>query len=76
MRVKFRLWPGQRSVLEGPIKSGTAHAMRGIDASFADWMISVHYRSEPRDDEVHKRLPRPAALNARRPVDESRSGEG
>lgn len=61
LRVKFRLWPGQGSLLEGPVKQSLAQSMREIDAGYADWMVTVHYRSEMPGTEPGRRLPRPSA---------------
>lgn len=62
VRIKFRVWPGQTQLIEGPIKEGIASAMKEFDPNYASWMVSVYYRAEPADSETSKRLPRPAAL--------------
>ncbi|MGB5265301.1 MAG: mechanosensitive ion channel family protein [Polyangiales bacterium] len=62
VRIKFRVWPGQSQLIEGPIKEGIANALKQLDASYASWMVSVYYRAEPPETEPHKRLPRPAVL--------------
>jgi nucleotide-binding universal stress UspA family protein len=36
-------------LLENAIKPCVVQALRAIDLSYADWMVSVHYRAEPRD---------------------------
>ena len=64
-RIKFRVWPGQGPLIEGPIKEALVNALRKLDGSYASWMVSVYYRAEPSDSEAHKRLPRPAVLRAR-----------
>ena len=62
VRIKFRVWPGQGQLIEGPIKEGLASALKQLDPSYAPWMVSVYYRAEPPESEPHKRLPRPAVL--------------
>lgn len=62
VRIKFRVWPGQTQLIEGPIKEGVASAMKEFDPGYASWMVSVYYRAEPPDSETSKRLPRPAVL--------------
>ncbi len=62
VRVKFRVWPGQSQLIEGPIREGIVNALKQLDASYASWMVSVYYRAEPPESELHKRLPRPAIL--------------
>jgi small conductance mechanosensitive channel len=60
-RTKFRIWPGQGAVIEGPVKSAMLDVLKGLDDRYADWMVAVHYRSEPREDASGPRLPRPAS---------------
>ncbi len=69
LRIKFRIWPGQGAVLENAVKPALAQFLRSVDDKYADWMISVHYRSEPAGRDPRRRLPRPSALHAH---DESR----
>lgn len=65
VRVKFRIWPGQPALLESAVKPAIVQAMRQLDPAYEPWMVSVHYRAEPRDRDPLRRLPRPAALRAR-----------
>ena len=65
LRIKFRIWPGQGAIVEGPVKASVVQALRRLDPGYADWMVTVHYRSEPRDDDPLRRLPRPASLEKR-----------
>lgn len=62
IRVKFRIWPGQGAILDTAVKPSLAQALRTLDPTYADWMVAVHYRAEPRSDDPAKRLPRPAAV--------------
>jgi len=64
VRIKFRVWPGQSQLIEGPIKEGIANALKQLDASYAPWMVSVYYRAESNESKLRKRLPRPAVLRA------------
>jgi small conductance mechanosensitive channel len=66
LRIKFRIWPGQGALLEGPVKAAAAQTLRSLDERFQDWMVTVHYRSEPLGGDPRKRLPRPAALRRER----------
>jgi hypothetical protein len=65
MRIEFRIWPGQAAVLEKTVAGGIVHSMKELDPNYADWMVTVHYRSESPSRDPRKRLPRPAALHAR-----------
>ena len=62
VRIKFRIWPGQGAVLERAVAASFAHAMKQRDPGYADWMVTVHYRSEPTSPDPKKRLPRPFAV--------------
>jgi small conductance mechanosensitive channel len=61
-RTKFRIWPGQGAIVEGPVKAAMLQLLKSVDDEYADWMVTVHYRSEPTSGEPSLRLPRPAAL--------------
>ncbi|MCA9530245.1 MAG: mechanosensitive ion channel [Myxococcales bacterium] len=61
IRVKFRIWPGQGALIEGPIKAHILGLLKGARADYPDYMLSVYYRAEPRDVAGPKALPRPAA---------------
>lgn len=65
LRLKFRIWPGQGALIEGPVKQSLVQSLRDIDPTFADWMVATHYRAESRDPRAGKRLPRPAAVRSR-----------
>lgn len=62
LRIKFRIWPGQGSLLESAVKQAVANSMRQIDAKYGDWMVTVYYRAEPPSDGSGRHLPRPSAL--------------
>jgi small conductance mechanosensitive channel len=61
-RIKFRIWPGQGALLERAVASAVVQAMKQIDPGFADWMVQVHYRSEPPASDPRRNLPRPSVL--------------
>ncbi len=44
LRVRFRLWPGQQALVEGPFRQRTIARMRELDPAFQDWMVTVTYR--------------------------------
>jgi small-conductance mechanosensitive channel len=71
LRVKFRIWPGQGALVETTVKQSLVQALRELDSAYADWMVAVHYRAEPRSKDPERRLPRPAVL--RRRTDDHRS---
>jgi small conductance mechanosensitive channel len=62
LRVKFRIWPGQGSIIEGFVKQSVVQAARAIDQNYADWMVVVHYRAESKHKTPDRLLPRPAVL--------------
>ncbi|HEX7089278.1 MAG TPA: hypothetical protein VF192_04040 [Longimicrobiales bacterium] len=43
VRVKFRLWPGQRTLIEGTFRQRAIHALRELDPGYADRMVTVTY---------------------------------
>lgn len=45
VRIKFRVWPGQGTLIEGPFRQRVIHALRKLDPDYADWMVSVTYRT-------------------------------
>lgn len=65
LRVKFRIWPGQGSILETVGKQTVVQGLRQLDTNYADWMVAVYYRAEPRGGDPKRQLPRPAALQQR-----------
>jgi small conductance mechanosensitive channel len=62
MRIKFRIWPGQGAILEGPVAGAVMQTMKQLEPGYERWMVSVHYRSESPGQDPRKRLPRPTAL--------------
>ncbi len=45
LRTKLRLWPGQQAAVETSFRQRALHALRSLDPSYADWMITVSYRA-------------------------------
>ncbi|MBN1843109.1 MAG: mechanosensitive ion channel [Deltaproteobacteria bacterium] len=45
-RIKFRVWPGQGTLIETAFKQRIVARMKDIDPDYADWMVAVTYRVE------------------------------
>jgi small conductance mechanosensitive channel len=45
LRVKFTIWPGQGTLIEGNFRQQMVNAMKTIDPAYADWMVTVTYRA-------------------------------
>lgn len=45
LRVRFRIWPGQNSIIENVFTQQTAAAMKTFDPNYATWQIVVTYRA-------------------------------
>lgn len=45
IRTKLRLWPGQQAAVEAAFRQRALHALRALDPSYADWMITITYRA-------------------------------
>src|SRR5690606_27366637 len=71
LRAKFRIWPGQTGIIEGPVRQSLLAVMREADPAYPDWAAAVHYRAEPEDRSAP--LPRPAAVTARLRSQENRA---
>jgi len=46
LRVKFRLWPGQNSIIETTFKQRVIDFMKKTHPNYSDWMITIAYRVE------------------------------
>ena len=44
-RLKFRIWPGQQSLIEPGFRQRVVAFMKTVDESYADWMVSVVLRA-------------------------------
>ena len=45
-RLIFQIWPGRGAPIESTYKQELINAIKMIDPSFADWMVSVNYEIE------------------------------
>jgi moderate conductance mechanosensitive channel len=45
LRVMFKIWPGQNSVIETVFRAQMVNAMKAIDPGYADWQVVVTYRA-------------------------------
>jgi small conductance mechanosensitive channel len=45
VRVHFKIWPGQGSLIENTFRQEVVRAMREIDPKYADWQVPVTYRA-------------------------------
>lgn len=44
LRFKFRLWPGQGSLLETVFRQRVVTALQELDPGYRDWMVNITYR--------------------------------
>jgi len=45
LRVQFKLWPGQGSLIETTFRQQVVSAMKSFDPNYADWQVPVAYRA-------------------------------
>ena len=45
LRVQFKLWPGQGSLIETTFRQQVVSAMKTFDPHYADWQVPVTYRA-------------------------------
>ncbi len=45
LRVHFRIWPGQSSLIETTFRQRVVSALKTIDPSYSDWQVPVTYRA-------------------------------
>ena len=45
VRVHFKIWPGQGSLLETTFRQEVVKAMKALDPKYADWQVPVTYRA-------------------------------
>ncbi len=45
LRVRFKIWPGQGALVETTFRQQVTFAMKAFDANYADWMVTVTYRT-------------------------------
>jgi small conductance mechanosensitive channel len=46
LRIKFRIWPGRGAPLERFFRQEMIQALKAIEPTYADWMVSVNYEVE------------------------------
>ncbi|MGA2245904.1 MAG: mechanosensitive ion channel domain-containing protein [Verrucomicrobiota bacterium] len=47
LRVHFKIWPGQSSLIETTFRQRVISAMKALDPNYADWQVPVTYRATP-----------------------------
>jgi small conductance mechanosensitive channel len=45
VRVQFKLWPGQGTLIETTFRQQVVSAMKSFDPKYADWQVPVTYRA-------------------------------
>jgi small conductance mechanosensitive channel len=45
LRVEFKIWPGQGSLIETTFRQQITFAMKAFDPNYADWMVAITYRA-------------------------------
>jgi len=45
VRVHFKIWPGQGSLIETTFRQEVVKAMKALDPKYADWQVPVTYRA-------------------------------
>jgi moderate conductance mechanosensitive channel len=45
LRVQFKIWPGQGTLIETTFRQQISSAMKAFDPNYADWMVTVTYRT-------------------------------
>lgn len=45
LRVHFRIWPGQSSLIETTFRQRVVSALKTIDPGYSDWQVPVTYRA-------------------------------
>lgn len=45
LRVQFKIWPGQGTLVENTFRQQIVHAMKPLASDYADWMVTVTYRA-------------------------------
>jgi small-conductance mechanosensitive channel len=45
LRVQFKIWPGQGALLETTFRQRIVDALKALEGSYAEWMVTVTYRA-------------------------------
>jgi moderate conductance mechanosensitive channel len=57
LRVQFKIWPGQGSLVETTFRQQITYAMKAFDPNYADWMVTITYRAIG-TSRIHSNAPR------------------
>jgi moderate conductance mechanosensitive channel len=49
LRIEFKIWPGQVSLIETTFRQQITAALKSFDPNYADWMVTVTYRTIQRN---------------------------
>jgi small-conductance mechanosensitive channel len=49
LRVEFKIWPDQGSLIESTFRQQITAALKSFDPNYADWMVTVTYRTIERN---------------------------
>lgn len=52
LRVKFCLWPGRGGPIETTFKQEVVQALKAIDTSYGEWMVTVNYEVEKKSGSI------------------------
>ncbi len=56
IRVRFKIWPGQGSLIETAFRGQVVKAMRAFDSDYAEWQVPVTYRADVTPRPIFPRL--------------------
>jgi moderate conductance mechanosensitive channel len=45
LRVQFKIWPGQGTLVETTFRQQITYAMKVFDPNYAEWMVTITYRT-------------------------------
>ncbi len=45
LRIRFRIWPGQQALMEGPLRQRAVARMKEMEPEYPDWKVTVTYRA-------------------------------
>ena len=45
LRIQFKIWPGQGSLIESTFRPQVIRALKAFDPGYADWQVAVTYRA-------------------------------
>ena len=46
LRIEFRTWPGRGGPVEAALKQEVPYALKALDPTYQDWMVTVNYEVE------------------------------